>query len=138
MALRQFIARRGKPFKLNNLIGGHRELNEGCTAIIPELQQQLASQKIQFHFNPLNFPDFGGSREREIRSLKQAFMTTLCAQSVTFEVLYTVLVEIEGILNSKPLGYTSSDISDLDPITPNSLLMGQPDSSLPFVIIPRI
>lgn len=64
-------------------------------------------------------------------------MTTLGTQSVTFEVLYTMLFEIEGILNSKPMGYTSSNISDLDPITPNSLLMGRPDSSLPPVIYPE-
>lgn len=64
-------------------------------------------------------------------------MTTLGTQSVTFEVLYTMSVEIEGILNSKPMGYTSSNISNLDPITPNSLLMGRPDSSLPPVIYPE-
>ncbi|XP_026094149.1 uncharacterized protein LOC113066497 [Carassius auratus] len=142
MALRRFIARRGKPFELlsdqgTNFKGGERELKEAYAAIVPELQQQLASQQIQFHFNPPNSPHFGGSWEREIRSLKQALMTTLGAQSVTFEVMYTVLVEIEGILNSKPLGYSSSDISDLDPITPNSLLMGRPDSSLPPVIYPE-
>lgn len=47
------------------------------------------------------------------------------------EVLATVLVEVEGILNSKPLGYTSSDVADPDPVTPNMLLMGQRDASLP-------
>lgn len=52
------------------------------------------------------------------------------------EVLRTVLIEIEGILNSKPLGYVSSDVADPDPITPNSLLMGRPDSALPQVIYP--
>lgn len=56
---------------------------------------------------------------------------------MTEETLRTVLVEIEGILNSKPLGYTSSDVADLDPITPNMLLMGRPDSSLPQVIYPE-
>lgn len=49
------------------------------------------------------------------------------------EVLRTVMVEIEGILNSKPLGYVSSDIADPDPITPNLLLMGRYDASLPLV-----
>lgn len=46
-------------------------------------------------------------------------------------VLRTVLIEVEGILNSKPLGYLSTDVSDLDPITPNLLLMGRRDASLP-------
>lgn len=55
---------------------------------------------------------------------------------MTDEVLRTLLVEIEGILNSKPLGYTSADIADPDPITPNSLLIGRPDASLPQVVYP--
>lgn len=46
-------------------------------------------------------------------------------------VLQTLLVEAEGILNSKPLGYVSSDIADLDPVTLNMLLMGRCDASLP-------
>ncbi len=41
-----------------------------------------------------------------------------------------MLVEIEELLNSKPLSYVSSNISDLDPITLNILLMGRRDASL--------
>ncbi len=37
-------------------------------------------------------------------------------------------------MNSKPLGYVSSNISDPDPITPNILLMGRRDASLPQVL----
>ena len=44
------------------------------------------------------------------------------------------MIDIEGILNSKPLGYVSSDAADLDPITPNMLLMGRRDPSSPPVI----
>ncbi len=58
----------------------------------------------------------------------------LGSQTVSEEVLRTVLTEVEGVLNSKPLGYASSNIEDLDPITPNLLLMGWRDSSLPQVI----
>ncbi|KAI4881937.1 hypothetical protein NFI96_005619, partial [Prochilodus magdalenae] len=46
----------------------------------------------------------------------------------------TVLIEVEGIINSKPLGYASSDISDPDPITPNLLLMGRQDPATPQVV----
>lgn len=53
------------------------------------------------------------------------------------EVLRTVLTEIEGILNAKPLGYVSADVADTDPVTPNYLLMGRPDSSLPQVVYPE-
>ncbi|XP_022519806.2 uncharacterized protein LOC111190345 [Astyanax mexicanus] len=139
MALRRFIARRGKPHELladqgTNFKGGSSELQEAFKALTPELQAQLASQQIDFKFNPPHAPHFGGSWEREIRSIKSALHTTLGAQSVSEDVLMTVLVEVEGIINSKPLGYTSSDIADPDPITPNMLLMGRRDPSLPQVI----
>lgn len=60
--------------------------------------------KIQFKFNPPNAPHFGGMWEREVRTIKTALRVTLGAQTVTEEVLNTVLIEIKGILNSKPLG----------------------------------
>lgn len=99
----------------------------------PTLQNKLARQKIQFKFNPPRAPHFGGLWERKIRSLKSALNVTLGAQHVAEEVLSTVHAEIEGILNSNPLGYVSSDIADVDPTTPNSLLLGQPDHGLPQI-----
>lgn len=141
MALRRFVSRRGKPHELlsdqgTNFKSGQRELKEAYAAMQPSLQSLLAKQQIKFLFNPPGAPHFGGTWEREIRSLKSALHVTLGSQSVTEETLRTVLTEIEGILNSKPLAYASSDVADVDPVTPNSLLMGRPDSSLPQVVYP--
>ncbi|XP_062392175.1 uncharacterized protein LOC134080001 [Sardina pilchardus] len=142
MALRRFIARRGTPSELwsdqgTNFRGGERELRETFEGMAPELQKQLARQKIAFRFNPPAAPHFGGVWEREVRSVKSALYATLGNQSVPEEVLLTVLLEVELILNSKPLGYVSADVADADPVTPNSLLMGRPDGSLPQVVYPE-
>ncbi|XP_042610577.1 uncharacterized protein LOC109111550 [Cyprinus carpio] len=139
MALRRFIARRGKPYELlcdqgTNFKGGERELNDAFATLQNELQSHLANQQIKFTYNPPSAPHFGGCWEREIRSIKAALRVTIGAQTVTEEVLRTVLIEVEGILNSKPLGYTSSDVADLDPITPYCFLIGRRDASLPQVI----
>lgn len=139
MSLRRFIARRGRPFELlsdcgTNFKGGERELKEAFSTITPHLKEHLENQQIKFHFNPPNAPHFGGMWEREVRSIKSALKVVLGAQTVTEEVLVTVLTEIEGILNSKPIGYVSADISDPDPITPNLLLMGRRDASLPQAV----
>lgn len=139
MALRRFIARRGKPYELlcdqgTNFKGGERELNDAFATLQDELQSHLANQQIKFTYNPPSAPHFGGCWEREIRSIKAALRVTIGAQTVTEEVLRTVLIEVEGILNSKPLGYTSSDVADLDPITPYCFLIGRRDASLPQVI----
>ncbi|KAL1265550.1 hypothetical protein QQF64_003577 [Cirrhinus molitorella] len=103
-----------------------------------DLQQLLAKQKIAFHFNPPAAPHFGGTWEREVKSVKTALYTVLGSQSVSEEVLLTVLLEVESILNSKPLGYTSSSVADLDAITPSVLLMGRLDGTLPPVVYPKI
>lgn len=142
MALRRFIARRGTPAELysdqgTNFRGGESELRAAFASMTSDLQRILAPQKIVFHFNPPAAPHFGGVWEREIRSVKTALYTTVGAQSLPEEVLRTVLVEVEGILNSKPLGYVSSDVNDPDPVTPNCLLMGRPDGSLPQVVYPK-
>lgn len=139
MSLRRLIARRGKPYsdQGTNFKGGNTELEQAFSVLAPLLKTQLASQQTDFHFNPPKAPHFGGVWEREIRSVKSALRTTLGVQVVPEEVMRTLLVEIEGILNSKPLGYTSSDIADPDPITPNTLLMGRHDLPLPQVVYPE-
>ncbi|KAL3976302.1 alcohol-forming fatty acyl-CoA reductase [Sarotherodon galilaeus] len=138
MALQRFISRRGTPLEIicdqgTNFKGGDKELRAAFDNLAPTLQPILMTKRIHFKFNPPHAPHFGGAWEREIRSVKNALKRTIGAQMVTEEVLRTVLIEIEGILNSKPLGYVSSDIADIDPITPNLLIMGRHDSSLPLV-----
>ncbi|KAL7849939.1 hypothetical protein SRHO_G00192880 [Serrasalmus rhombeus] len=142
MALRRFIARRGTPAELwsdqgSNFKGGERELKEAFASMAPTLQRQLARQRIKFHFNPPAAPHFGGVWERGVRSVKSALYTCVGSQPVPEEVLLTVLLEVEAILNAKPLGYVSADIADVDPVTPNSLLMGRPDGSLLQVVYPE-
>ena len=46
------------------------------------------------------------------------------------EELQTVLAEVEGLLNSRPLTYPSSDPRDDSPLTPNHFLVGQMGGTL--------
>ncbi|KAJ8400620.1 hypothetical protein AAFF_G00393890 [Aldrovandia affinis] len=70
--------------------------------------------------------------------VKVPLYTRVGTQSQTEEVHRTVLIEVEGVLNSKPLGYVPSSITDLDPVTPNLLLIGRPDGCLPQVMYPEL
>lgn len=117
-----------------NFKGGERELQEAFQALHPTLQAHLAKHQIKFQFNPPSAPHFGGVWEREVRLVKAALYTTIQTQPVPEEVLRTVLIEVEGILNFKPLGYVSTDVADADPVTPNLLLMGRLDPSLPQAV----
>ncbi|KAE8295207.1 Extracellular calcium-sensing receptor [Larimichthys crocea] len=97
-----------------------------------QLQERLVGKQIKFCFNPPASPHFGGVWEREIQSVKKSLQVVIGAQVLQEEVLLTLLIEVEGILNAKPLGYISSD-RDPDPVTPSMLLMGRQDASLPQV-----
>ena len=43
---------------------------------------------------------------------------------MTDEVLHTALLEVEAMINGRPLTYISSDSTDVEPLTPNHLLLG--------------
>ena len=40
--------------------------------------------------------------------------------------LYTILVEIDGTLNNRPITPVSDDINDFQPLTPHNFLIGRP------------
>ena len=47
------------------------------------------------------------------------------------EMLRTLMAEVQGILNSRPLTPVSSDPKDLEPLMPNHLLLLQANTNLP-------
>ena len=49
----------------------------------------------------------------------------------TNEILYTYVIEIEAILNSRPLPPMSSDPNDLNVLTPGYFIIGQSFLTLP-------
>ena len=52
-------------------------------------------------------------------------------QVPTSEMLTTLLVVAEGIINNRPLTPASDDPNDLEPLTPNHLLIHRPASAPP-------
>ena len=141
LAFNRFRSRRGTPHEVlcdngTNFRGGLSELKKAFSEMESDLRKRLAQHKVRFRFNPPSAPHFGGTWEREIRSVKTALYAILGNRSVGASVLYTCLVEVEALLNSKPLTYVSSDIADPDPITPFMLLMGRRDHAPVQVVYP--
>ncbi len=93
--------------------GGEQELREAFASMEPTLQKQLVRQQIKFQFNPPAAPHFGGVWEREVRSIKSAVYTCVGVQAVHEDVPLTVLLEVEAILNLKPLGYICRDLQKI-------------------------
>ena len=65
---------------------------------------------------------------------KTTLKKTLGRVSVTLEELQTLIVEVEAILNDRPITFVSSEINDEEPLTPSHLLYGKRITSLPFDI----
>ena len=67
----------------------------------------------------------GGAWERLVRSTKQVMYGLVKDHVLTDPQLITWLTEVEHILNSRPLTHLSEDINDLEPLTPNHILLGR-------------
>lgn len=88
------------------------------------IQADLANQKINWHFIPPRSLNFGGLWESAVKSMKRHFYAVTKGLILTFEECYTLLVEIEAVLNSRPLTPLSNDPRDLSVLTPSHLLIG--------------
>jgi hypothetical protein len=89
-----------------------------------QVQNVTAKLGTTFHFIPSYSPVFGALWEAAVKSVKYHLKRVLCSHVLTFEELYTVLVQIEGILNSRPITPMSSDIEDMSFLTPAHFLTG--------------
>ena len=129
-ALRRFTNRRGCPKKMysdngSNFVGTSTELKEFINGIDHNAINDFATGlHIDWQFNPPKAPHMGGAWERLVRSVKEILFGVLQNHILTDQQLYTVLTEVENIVNSRPLTHISDDINDLEPLTPNHLLLG--------------
>ena len=137
LALRRFVARRGMPKCIvsdngTNFVGASTELKECLNSWNQEqIQDDLLQRSIEWKFNPPLAPHFGGVWERIVRSVKTVLRAILGNQCVHLDTLNTSLVEVESILNSRPLTSESDHPDDLEPITPNHFFLGRASYNYP-------
>ena len=136
MALRRFIARRGRPSKIcsdngTNLKGGERELRESLAHLNQQkISDEMTQRHITWRWNPPAAPHFGGVWERLVGSVKRALAVVLGNQVTTDEVLSTVFCEVENMVNSRPITPVTDDARDPAALTPNHFLLGRNHSAL--------
>ncbi|XP_073230048.1 uncharacterized protein [Porites lutea] len=117
---RRFVNRRGPPKFMysdngTNFVGAEREIRQ---AIENWNQCQIRDELL-------------GVWESLICSSRTALKGILGESLVEEDVLATVLTEVEATLNSRPLCAVSDDPNDLQPLTPNHLLLQRTVSSSP-------
>ena len=96
-----------------------------------KIERALQQKGVKWTFNPPAAAHHGGIWERLIRLLKRILLSVTKQQTLDDESLHTVMCEVEAILNSRPLTAVSSDPNDLEPLTPNHLLLLKKQPILP-------
>ena len=113
LAFRRFVGRRSLP---ELMISDNASTYE---AAADELRELLSSEEVHttlgckgttWKFIPKKAPWFGGFWEQLIGLTKTAINKTLGRSHVSLQVLQTIVVEVELILNNRPLTYLSDDI----------------------------
>ena len=138
MALRRFIARRGKPsniisdnapqFKLAN---STVELAWNKVITDEAVTSYIANEGIKWSFIVELSPWMGGFYERMVGSSKTALKKAIGQKLLTPIQLQTYLTETEAILNTRPLVYIGEDLNDGTIITPSHFLSPNTKTGVP-------
>lgn len=129
MAIRRFGSRRGFPTDFYSdygtcFRGASRLLTDQIEAIHEDCAATFTNTKTSWHFNPPSAPHMGGSWERMVRSVKKAMEAIAeYPRHPSDEVLETVVLEAEAIVNSRPLTYVPLDDDQQEALTPNHFLI---------------
>ena len=95
------------------------------------IQGALAQVGIQWRFNPPAGSHYGGEWERMIRLVRGVLSSVPHQQKLDDDGLHTVFCEVEAILNDRSITKLSEDANDLEPLTPNHLLLLRGKPALP-------
>ncbi|GBM49319.1 hypothetical protein AVEN_199031-1 [Araneus ventricosus] len=136
--LKRFFSRRGKSQMIfsdngKNFVSANSELKRSILIVTKHddcLSNFISEEGIQWKFLPPRAPNFGGLWEAGVKSFKFHFKRVVGVSKLTYEEFYTILHQIEGILNSRPLTPLSSDMDDLEVLTPGHFLIDRPITAI--------
>ncbi len=145
-ALRRFCSRRGCPAAMysdngSNFIGANGELlqiQELLKRSKTSLSHFTAQNGVTWHFSPPRTPHMGGLWEAAVKQMKLLLRKLVQPHQLRTEELSSILIEIEGILNSRPL--VPIDYTDPEnlALTQGHFLVGRPIKALPTDVSSKV
>jgi len=135
LAFQGFTTRRGLPATLNS--DNAKTFKSSCKEIrkitrAEEVWRFLSNKRVNWNFIIQKAPWWGGYWERLVQRIQRPFKEILGRTTLTFDELRTILVEIEGVINSRLITYVYDDEDSISyPLTPSDLIYGRRSTSTP-------
>ncbi|GFW17215.1 integrase catalytic domain-containing protein [Trichonephila clavipes] len=137
--LKRFTSRRSTCSKIytdnaTNFVGANsilKKLHKLINFPDENLAKYFVSENIDWKFIPPKSPHFGELWEAGVKSVKHHLKRAIGNLHFTFEEFETIMIQVEGILNSRPLTPLSNDADNFDVLTPGHFLIGRPITSIP-------
>ena len=112
LAFRRFTSRRGLPATLitdnaKTFRGASKEIVKILRS--KEVIRYVTNKRIQWKFIVERAPRWGGFWERLIQNVNRCLKKAIGRTTLSFDELNTLLVEVEGVVNSRPLTYVEDD-----------------------------
>ncbi|GFW37082.1 integrase catalytic domain-containing protein [Trichonephila clavipes] len=125
LALRRFIARRGRPriIYCDNGTNFRGAFNDLAKLDWHKISRETSTQKIVWKFMPPTAVWWGGWWERLVRIIKELLRRSLGKSILSYEELSTVICDCEFLINGRPLTYISENPQELIPLTPAMFLI---------------
>ncbi|GBN84452.1 hypothetical protein AVEN_34471-1 [Araneus ventricosus] len=95
----------------------------------------LSEEEITWSPIPLRIPHHGGLWEVNVKSFKFYFKRIVSNACLTYEEFLTILIQIERLLNSRPITPHSSEVEIL---TPGHFLIGRPITAITEALITEL
>ena len=126
-ALRKFVARRGSPKEIFSDNGLTFKKTATHLAYLKEINvcDFLTQHRIKWHFSASCAPWWGGWWERMVGTVKFLLRKQIRRETLTFLELETLLIEVEAVVNHRPLTYVSGDNDELALLCPEHIITGK-------------
>lgn len=138
-AFKRFIGRRGIPKKIfsdnaTTFIGADREIRELLEQALQQvdsgLKALLLKNQIEWSTIPARAPHFGGW-ESGVKLMKHHLKRVLGKARLCFEDFNTLIIEIEAVVNSRPIWAIPSTSEEYEAPTPGHFLIFKSLKTLP-------